>query len=112
MNRHERRKTAKEIGGVTYVDYGHIPKHDEHFGVPVVCYVCAIPHKALGIARIEDASGTICVPLCESCFAAKERGDALMRKYLNAPDLEVSKGAAATAEQVLAMAEKQTDTEH
>jgi hypothetical protein len=61
------------------------------------------------LARIKDTSGTTQVPLCELC---RSDGDAVARKYLNAPDLKISEGGNATTEQILAAAEKQNATKH
>lgn len=89
------------------VDYAHILESDQKF---YVCYVCATPHKAFGLARIYDTSGTIdTVPLCEPCLADDE---CVLRKFLNAPDLEIIDGGEATTEQVLALVEKQDVAEH
>jgi hypothetical protein len=38
--------------------------------------------------------------------------DALIRKYFNSPDLEISKGGKITAEQISAVVKKQDETEH
>jgi hypothetical protein len=35
-----------------------------------------------------------------------------MRKYIDAPDLEISEGGEATPEQMIALAERQDTTEH
>jgi hypothetical protein len=94
-------------------DYGHLLKGDPNYGLPVVCYVCATPHKAFGLARIQDKSGTTHIPLCEPCVSdPTNTGKSVARKYLNAPELEISEGGEATTEQILALAEKQDATEH
>jgi hypothetical protein len=103
--------------GTTFVDYGRLLERDPNYGLPVVCYVCGTPHKGCGVARIRDQSGTTHVALCEPCLGAVEGGDshtehALLRKYLNAPNLEISDGGEATTEQVMDMVEKQDKTEH
>jgi hypothetical protein len=101
-----------------FVDYGRLLERDPNYGLPVNCYVCDAPHKALGFARIQDKSGTTHVPLCERCFRAVEdtRGShtqhTILRKFFNAPDLEISEGGEATTEQLLALAEKKDKTEH
>lgn len=96
-------------GDVITVDYGMLSKQDENYGQPVSCYVCDSPHKALAVARIEDKSTIAYAPLCECCCLVKS--DVILRKYFNAPDLEISEGGEATTEQVLALVEKQGATE-
>jgi hypothetical protein len=110
MNRHERRALAKR--NVTFVDYGHLSERDQNYGLPVECYVCGFPHHALGLARITDSQETIHVPLCEPCLGSDDRANTVIRKFLNAPDLEISEGGEATTEQVLAVADKRDATEH
>jgi hypothetical protein len=110
MNRHERRAAKK--GNVTFIEYGHLLARDQNFGLPVTCYVCATPHKALGLARIQHKQTITNVPLCESRLGAGDRYNAVFRKFLNAPELEIIEGGEATTEQVLAAAEKQEATEH
>jgi hypothetical protein len=109
MNRHDRR-AARKRGETIFIDYGCLLERDQNYGLPVECYVCATAHKASGIARIDDKQSTTIVPLCEACLAC--RGNDVARKYLNAPDLEISEGGEATTEQVLAMAERRHATEH
>jgi hypothetical protein len=106
------RRAAKK--GVALVRYGHLLERDSNYGLPVACYVCDAPHKALGLARIEDRSGTTHLPLCDRCLGAAMHGDedALIRKYFNSPDLEISKGGKITAEQISAVVKKQDETEH
>ena len=48
-----------------FIDYGHLSERDPNYGLPVVCYACDTPHKAFGLARIQDNSDTTHVPLCE-----------------------------------------------
>ncbi|MFY9881462.1 MAG: hypothetical protein WAK39_19010 [Pseudolabrys sp.] len=95
-----------------FIDYGQLLERDPNYGTPVECYVCATPHKAFGLARIRANSDTTDVSLCEPCLASGDRGNVVARKFLNAPDLEISEGGEATTEQVLAVAEKQEWTEH
>jgi hypothetical protein len=100
-----------------FIDYGHLGKRDPNYGTSVRCSVCDAPHKARNLARIQNESDIAHVPLCASCYRAADNGDTytknlLIRKYLNAPDLEISEGGEATTEQVLAVAEKQDATEH
>jgi hypothetical protein len=104
-------RRALKPGDTIFVAYGHLDGRDQNYGLPVICFACDTPHEARGLARIEDKSGTTNVPLCEPCLQAED-GDRIVRKYCNASGLEVSEGGEATTEQVLAMAEKQTKTEH
>ncbi len=113
----KKRRAAKRRGDVkrgdaTYVAYGHLQERDQNYGLSVNCYVCGAPHKAFGVARIRDKSGTIHVPLCEACLHSDLHEQAIMRKFWNAPNLEISEGGEATTEQVMAAAEKQDKTEH
>lgn len=103
------RRAAKKRSGAIFVSYGFLLERDQNYGLPVACYVCGAAHKACGLARIQDQSGTTDVALCERHIAAE---DAIIRKFLNAPDLEINKGGEATTEQVLAMAEKQDAKQH
>jgi hypothetical protein len=98
---------------VTFVDGGHLSERDPNFGLLVACYVCTTQHKALGVARIiQEGASPVYVPLCEACLVADKKGNAVLRKFLNAPDLEIAEGGSATTEQVLALGEKQGTTEH
>jgi hypothetical protein len=107
MNRHERRRAAKtERGDVTNVSLGHLQQRDPNYGVPVNCYVCGAPHKALGLARISDKSGATDVPICDACLCTPQADQRIMRKYWNAPDLTVRDGGKATTEQLDAIVEK------
>jgi hypothetical protein len=115
---HSMTKKAKrrfKKGDATFVSLGHLLERDPNYGLPVVCYVCETPHKALGLARIRDKHGATHVPLCEPCLKAARNGpgeQAILRKYWNAPDLEMSDGGGSTTELVTAIAEKQDKTEH
>jgi hypothetical protein len=100
-----------ENAHAVFIDCGYLSKRDPNYGIPVECYVCATPHKAFGLARIEDKSGTTYVPLCQPCLQADDTKP-IARKYLAAPDLEISEGGDATTEQVFALVEKQDVTEH
>jgi hypothetical protein len=110
MNRRARRGAKK--GDAIFVDWGHLSERDQNYGLPVICYVCGAPHKAFGLARITEKSGTTHVPLCEPCLASTDRGNAVIRKFWNVRDLEISEGGEATTEQVMALTEKQDETEH
>jgi hypothetical protein len=104
--------------GVVKIDYGCLSERDQNYGTSFSCYVCDTPHKALGVARIQDKSGTSYVALCDSCLVAdyddvdSPTKNAVIKKYWNAPDLEVREGGKATTVQILAVAEKQGVTEH
>jgi len=108
-NRHERRAARKK--GVIFVDYGHLDQRDPNYGSPVQCYVCGVLHNASGVARIEGSS-IVHVALCELCLASDPGGNGVLRKFLNAPGLEIEEGGEATTEQVFAMADKSDATEH
>jgi hypothetical protein len=108
-NRHQRHAARKR--GVIVTDFGHLDPRNRNYGLPVNCYVCGAAHKAFGLARIQGQS-TIDVPLCEACLESDERGNDVIRKYLNAPDLKINEGGEATTEQLIAMADKQDTTEH
>jgi hypothetical protein len=109
-NRKQRR--AKQRGKLTTIHYGHISERDPNYGSPVNCYVCDLPHKALGIARIETKKNTILVPLCEPCLNSADENDAVIRQFLNSPELNIKEGGEATPEQLIALADKQSATEH
>jgi hypothetical protein len=93
----------------TAVVWTHATKN---YGLPVNCYVCGTAHKAFGLARINQGPSTTDVPLCEACLGSDERGDDVLRNFLNAPDLKIDKGGQATTEQIGAMADKLNATEH
>ena len=115
MNRHERR-AARKHGAVVKIDRCRLLEFDRNYGLPVVCYVCDTPHKALGLARIRDSrsttDATIDVPLCEPCLVSSDTDNAVIRKFLSAPDLEVFDKGEATTEQIEALTNKQDETEH
>jgi ribosomal protein S14 len=74
------------------VIFGHLSVRDKNYGLRVRCYVCGTPHKASGLARIEDASGhtevkSLDVPVCEECLRSDRNG--VIRKFLNLSDLEI-----------------------
>lgn len=64
------------------------------------------------MARIRRDRSTIDVPLCEPCLVSSDTYDAIARKYLNAPDLEMIDKGEATTEQIEALANKQDETDH
>jgi hypothetical protein len=120
-NRHERRieqralrklKAAMQEGRLINVSIGHLLAGDPNYGTPVLCAVCSAPHKALGLAQIEDRSGASLVPLCEACVTAGDATtDAITRKYWGAPDLVINRGGK-LGERFIAMEEKLNATEH
>jgi hypothetical protein len=113
MNRHNRRKFKKSrVGDLVLIDYGQLLPRNQNHRQPINCYVCGATHQALGFARIEFRQSTTAVPLCSPCLASGERSDAVVRKFLNAPELRIDEGGEATTEQVMAVAEKQDTTEH
>jgi hypothetical protein len=103
--------TQYKKGDMARVHYGQLHERDPNRGETVLCFVCNAPHKGSGLARIEDKSGTLDVPLCDACLAADTADDreAVLRKFWNSPDLETRK---ATAEQFSALMEKRDKTEH
>lgn len=111
MNRRERRAAAKK-GDVITIGYGRIQERDQTYQMPVECYLCGTTHKAANIARIEDKRSITHVPLCEACLASDGLGDAVFRKWCDAPDVVIHEGGEATIEQVNALADKQRTTEH
>ena len=100
MNRRERRRAAK-LGDIVELKFGRvvfvIKPGDDVSGN--ICFVCGKPATAWWYAErdrmahgIADINGQF-VLLCEQCFSAEERGPgALLRKYLNAPDMKISEG--------------------
>jgi len=111
-NRHERRVAARKHASVIFISWGHLLERDPSYGLQAECYVCATPHRAHGLARIEHGKSTTNVLLCEECLASDGRNNAVLRKYSNLPDLEIREGGKATTEQVIAVAEKSGATEH
>jgi len=102
MNRHDRRaakmhnvKEGDVIVHSVIVHRGNLLEHDPNYGQPVICYVCDVPHKALGFARIEDQSSntfdTFAVPLCQSCASAIT-DDAVLRKFWNVEAIQALLG--------------------
>jgi hypothetical protein len=98
MNRHERRRRAK-LGDLVEIKFGRVV-FDIKPGDDVsrdICYVCGKPATAWPSASARwrmahgfaDINGQI-VLLCESCFNTDS--NAIIRKYLNAPDMKISEG--------------------
>jgi hypothetical protein len=99
MNRKERRRRAKR-GDIVEIKLGRVvfdikPAEDTSRDI---CYVCgksatawSYPEKGGMAHGFADINGRI-VLLCESCFDTEKTTDAIMRKYVNAPNLEISKG--------------------
>lgn len=103
------RPAKKRDADVTTIEWGFVA--DNNFGPRLECYVCGAPHKARGLARIRRDQSTTNVPLCEPCVASHP-ADAIMRKFSNGPDLEISDGGELTEEEVMAFADKRDTTEH
>lgn len=85
---------------VIVVDYATVRPDFPAYGQSMACYLCGKQHGALNAARISDEEKTTNVPLCEACVRSDT--DAVIRKYLKAPDPEVHD---ATAEQIDGMVE-------
>jgi hypothetical protein len=120
MNRHERRVAKRHErrerprpDAVVFISKRILAERDPSYGLPAHCYVCDVPHSALHLAVIEDTKREdhLFVLLCAACYAAGDTS-AIARKYLEAPDLEVSEGGESTEEQVRAMMEGSGATEH
>ena len=99
--------------------YGTLDKRDPNYGLPVNCYLCGVTHKGFGVARITDKSEVLPTSHCveTSLHSALDDDDgAVIRKYWNAPDLEIRKGGEATTDEILAVAsafaERDGTTEH
>jgi protein-arginine kinase activator protein McsA len=91
------------------VDYGTLRPDFPAYGQAMGCYVCGKEHGALNVARIKDEKKTTSVPLCPACVLDK---DAVIKKHLKTPNLEVHD---ATAEQIVGMVEgtdKSETSEH
>jgi len=99
MNRRERRRAAK-LGDIVEIKFGRVvfdikPGEDTSRDV---CFVCGKPttawpdprlgRMAHGFASINEQI----VLLCEACFNTEKISNAIMRKYLNAPDMKISEG--------------------
>jgi hypothetical protein len=112
-NRHERRaakKRNRRAGDFILIERSHLLERDPNYGASLNCYICDTPHKARGIARIQDNSGTTNVPLCEPCLHDPDAPEAIVWRFWHAPNLILSEGGEATHEQILALAEKQRAT--
>ena len=117
MNRHERRAAKKRNAKVDhlFISIGSLMEQDLNYGLPVICYACGTPHKAIGLARIQDKSNTYDVPLCGLCCSPDKVDIAeniIARKFCNSLDLKVSGGGEVTIEQFQALIDKQDTTEH
>jgi hypothetical protein len=108
MNRHERRAANKRgLGTVIEIDYGRFIARDPNAELPVVeCYACGTPHKAAGFGRIRDGKSMTDVSLCEPCLVSDEQSNAVLRKYMGTPKLEVRDGGNAMPEQIEAISLK------
>jgi|SRR5215467_5972483 len=100
MNRHERRRRAK-LGDVVEIKLGRVV-FDIKPGDDVsrdICYVCSKPATAWAYPQrggtahgFASVNGRF-VLLCEDCFNTEEKtSGAIIRKYLNAPNMEISEG--------------------
>ena len=109
-NRQQRRAAKKaKPSRVVFIDYEYLLEKHKDYGEPVVCYVCAAPHRAFGFARVRRGARQQDLPLCARCLADE---DAVARKVLNAPLLEIRDGGELSDEQVVALAQKHDATEH
>jgi hypothetical protein len=118
-NRHERRieqrsrrklNAAIREGRAINISVGHLLAGDPNYGTSVLCRVCDKPHRALGLAQIEDGSGFSHIPLCEACAVAGDiTMDAITRKYRCTP--VINRGGN-LREAFLAMEEKRSAVEH
>lgn len=88
------------------VDYGTLRPDFPAYGQSMACYVCGNKHGALNVARIKDEKKTTSVPLCPACVLDK---DALIKKHLKTPNLEVYE---ATETQIVGMGESIDKAEH
>ena len=70
QRRAKKRKGRSPVGSVVDIGVGHLGEGDPNCGTAVNCYVCSTPHRAHGLAQIEDKADTIHVPLCEACVQA------------------------------------------
>jgi hypothetical protein len=63
MNRHERRRAAKqrETAKAIYTHWGHLHPAFKHYKQPTDCYVCN-EIQALDVVAIDDGSSTITDP--------------------------------------------------
>jgi protein-arginine kinase activator protein McsA len=84
---------------IVSVDYGTLRPDFPGYGQSMACYVCGKQHGVLNVARIKDEKRTTTVPLCPACVLDK---DAVIKKHLKAPNLEVHD---ATSEQIVGMVE-------
>jgi hypothetical protein len=114
MNRRERRRRVK-LGDIVEIKLGRVMfdiKPGEDCSRDV-CYVCGKPATAWpypqqgGMAHgLAEINGQI-VLLCEGCFNTEEKtGSAIIRKYWNSPDLEVSEGGGTYEEVINAIKER------
>jgi len=111
QRRAKKRKGRSPVGSVVDIGVGHLGEGDPNCGTAVNCYVCSTPHRAHGLAQIEDKADTIHVPLCEACVQAGDF-NAIVRKYWGTPDLEISEGGEATEEQIAELVERQGARHH
>jgi hypothetical protein len=99
MNRRERRRAAK-LGDIVETKFGRVvfdikPGEDTSRDV---CFMCGKPATAwAGPGPRGMAHGFVVINgqfalLCEECFNTEKIGDAIVRKYLNAPDMKISEG--------------------
>jgi hypothetical protein len=107
MNRHQRRKAAK-LGDVLEITWGRALIDG---GTAPQCFACDGlapawpwpdgPHSpAYGFALINYER---ILPICEACF--KTNGDAVVRRFWNAPDLKISEGGEASMETIRQIAD-------
>lgn len=106
-----RNKRSRKMAVVVHI--ARLLPSDPNFGLPVICYVCDAPHNASGAARIDRKGSGIWVPVCDACLADdKSATNAIVRKFWNAPNMEISEGGKLTTEQFAALADRPDKPEH
>src|SRR5262245_18818294 len=111
QRRAAKRKGRSPVGSVVDIGVGHLGEGDPNCGTAVNCYVCSTPHRAHGLAQIEDKADTIQGPLCGACVQAGGF-NAIVRKSWGRRSREISEGREATEEQIAELVERQGARHH
>jgi hypothetical protein len=107
MNRHERRRAAKQQDTAKamaiYTHWGHLRPTFKHYKQPTICYICDAEHGALDVVADDGRDPINHHPICKRCAGDNH---SVIRKYWDAPKLKIVERGEATTEQLEAIIER------